>query len=182
MATTTAKQWIDSQIEEHTLPSGNVARLKPVDLLDLLALGAIPDTLTGQVDQLLEAGDKTGKTNIPLDRFKEFAQMISITACAAFVEPRLVADEDDEDLEENILFVGRVGTRDKIWVFEWSNGEANNVGPFRPESPRDVGPVPDGNGVSPTPVGDGDDPGSVGSAPVRQRGGVPGSKRRKRTQ
>ncbi len=132
MTATSAKQWVETQKEVLPLPSGNTAILKKADLIDLLAQGAIPDTLTGQVEQLLNSGQ--GKMDLPLDQFEEFAKLLDKVALACFVQPRLVADQADENLEENILWVGNVKASDKIYIFEWANKESEQVTPFRPQS------------------------------------------------
>ncbi len=153
--TTNAKQWIKSQMEEQELPSGNMAKLRKVDLLDLLAQGKIPDVLTGQVEQILSK--EKGKASLSLEQFKEFAELLNIVALVTFVEPELVAGEPDEDLEANKLWVGRISATDRIFVFEWANGDAKRVEPFRPKQAGDVENLQSGDDVPPASVKPGGD-------------------------
>jgi hypothetical protein len=158
---TKAKAWYESQITEVTLPSGNTAHLRHVDLYDLVMQGNIPDALTGLVAKQL--GLNKGETEPPdetkkqLDSLKSYNDLLDVTALVSFVEPKLVKDEADEDLDNDKLWVGRLSVADKNMVFNWANGKAKHIEPFRAEPAAVVGDAQPGENVSPAaiePVGD----------------------------
>jgi len=166
--TTNAKTWYDRQITAVTLPSGNTARLRQVDLFDLMVQGNIPDSLTGlvaqqlrmnkgQPEQLSEAG--------PINTMKGYGELLEVTALAAFVEPQLVKAEADEDLDSNKLWVGRLSVADKNAVFNWANGKAKHIEPFRAEPAAVMGDAQPGEDVPPAAV-EPDGANGLGSLPV----------------
>ena len=124
---TDIKAWRETLTQEYTLPSGNVARLRRVGLVDLAEQGGIPDTLSGQVEALLK--QQQGVPRLSLADLKQFAGAVNLVVKACFIEPR-VADVPGEDC----LGVTEIPFVDRAEVFRWANENAVKLAPFRRES------------------------------------------------
>jgi len=127
--TTSVETWGRSRTQLMTLPSGNVARLRKVHVLDLAEQGQIPAPLAGMVAALTSAG----RVTLRPEQFKDYVALINQVVKAAFVEPA-VADEADEAH----LAVGDVEMNDRLEVFNWCH-EARKLLPFRQEQTGAVG-------------------------------------------
>jgi len=124
-----------SLVSEHTLPGSSLTvKLKQVGLEDLLFQGEIPDTLSGLVQQAIDGKGKNmslSGADLPM-----VLDMMNLVVKAALVWPP-VADKGDEDhlgLDE-LPFV------DKEYIFDFCNGGANELRPFRTEPDGEPGPA-----------------------------------------
>src|SRR5262245_27274563 len=70
--------------EEATLPSGLEIRVRYVSVLDLALAGAIPQTLSAKVEQIMKGGQVRA---INLKEFKEFAELINLVCAECIVSP-----------------------------------------------------------------------------------------------
>lgn len=116
--------------EPYELPSGLVMRLRRVGLLDLAALGEIPAPLVGMVETLLQREE----VELSLGDFAKYGEVAGMVVKAAAVDPP-VADEADE----THVGLGELAMTDRIAVFNWANGAARLLRPFRPEAGEPVG-------------------------------------------
>ncbi|MBN1814712.1 MAG: hypothetical protein JXA14_22925 [Anaerolineae bacterium] len=138
-ATSITKWRSKNKPEEVTLPSGNVALLRRVHILELARGGAIPTVLATMM-----SGDGKVSTN-PADMLKnaddltEMLDMIDAVVMRAFVQPKLGKEATDEQLA-----IGEVNVTDRMFVFRWCNGEAEQLGPFRPKPEAGVESTPAG--------------------------------------
>jgi hypothetical protein len=124
---------------EMVLPSGNVARLRKIHVLDLAEQGHIPAPLAGMVAALTSSG----RAVIHAEQFKEYAELIHLVVKTAFVEPAL-ADQADEAH----LAVGDVDMADQLEVFNWCH-EGKKLQPFRAKQAGAVGTAQPGGGLRP---------------------------------
>jgi len=115
-----------------TLPSGNVAEVKPVTLVDLAKRGAVPQNLVGAATEMT---NRKASESLNLEQMGEFAQLVDLIAMSCFVDPRLVPDDQDPD--EDSLRVGDVGFHDKLAVMQWADKAAGALTPFREEQARE---------------------------------------------
>jgi len=122
------------------LPSGNVAKLRKVHLVDLVIQGMIPATLVAEAEALKDA-DGTALVQ-DLEKLTGFREMLNAVAKATFVEPPVGDGGTDAQLG-----VDEVPFDDLVHVFNWCNGRSRQLEPFRSEPERDVDAVPDGVGV-----------------------------------
>lgn len=146
---TTGKAWRKAREEGYliTLPSGNVARLRPVALDVLITSGQLPDVLTLMAashlwsDQEYEPGDIAKQSEMA----KDYADLINAVIPAAMLSPRVVdePDADDEITLDDIEFA------DKIAVFNLSTAGATALRGFRDKQARDVEIVPNGQTKQP---------------------------------
>ena len=122
------------------LPSGNVAKLRKVHLVDLVIQGMIPATLVAEAEALKDA-DGTALVQ-DLEKLTGFREMLNAVAKATFVEPPVGDEGTDAQLG-----VDEVPFDDLVHVFNWCNGRARQIEPFRAEPKPGVDAVPDGDGV-----------------------------------
>ena len=126
MAGISASEW--KRTHEMTLPSGNTGEFKRVALMDLIAQGGIPDTLSGLA---AEISNKDKIAALTVEDLKKYVGVVNIVVKAAFVTPK-VADVVGPDT----LAVSEVDYVDRLEIFKWANGAATTLRPFRPESQK----------------------------------------------
>lgn len=118
-----------SLLHDYTLPSGLQVQLKQVAIQDIaMRKDGIPDTLTPLVDQLLENNDESGM-KIKTKDLSGMGDLFNIVVRACVVSPP-IADVGDD----NHLGIDEIPFNDKEAIFNWANGEASNLVPFRDES------------------------------------------------
>lgn len=132
------REWRKKQqaMETMTLPGGLEVVLRRVHILDLVASGRIPETL----DALVKKATATG---FGVEDVMEFLPLINSVATACLVEPAIgeQADETHVTLDEMPLL-------DRLAIFEWANGAANALRPFRGEQTGVVEPARAGDDLS----------------------------------
>jgi len=143
---TSGKQWRKPREEGYalTLPSGNVAVIRPVALEVMISRGEIPDLLTPIAASVLWKeteldGDKVESEPALAMRMMD---LFDVVARAAFLEPRVVDDpEADDEISPSDL-----GLEDKGWVFQLAIQPARVLATFCEKQAAGVGPVPTGEG------------------------------------
>jgi hypothetical protein len=133
MAGTDVSTWRAAMVQEYELPSGNVARLKRISLVDLVEQGDIPQTLTGLV---AEVAQKQELRQLSLEELKDFADVVNLVVKACFVEPPV----SDEPTEES-LGVHEISFVDRAEVFRWANEPARRLRLFRTKQESAVHPA-----------------------------------------
>jgi hypothetical protein len=118
------------------LPSGLEVQLRQVALLDLVTRGSIPETLDALTKRATGSG--FGVADV-----KEFMPLINIVVQACLVDPPLADEPDDTHIT-----LDELDTLDRMAIFNWANGVANAITPFREEQAGVVEPASGGDGVS----------------------------------
>jgi hypothetical protein len=110
-----------------TLPSGNVARLRPVALDVLITSGGIPDLLTPIAAKTLWSETDPADIAQASELAEGFAKLVNAIMPAAFIEPRVVENPtaDDEIGLDDIQF------DDKVAVFNLVTAGAYTLRKFR---------------------------------------------------
>ena len=148
------------------LPSGNIARIRPVEPQALLKQGEIIDILTPLVAKMLfqgadataetiaqvlgEAvttdadGDNTAQLKEAAGKLADLERVCDIVCKAAFVDPRVV----DDPQADNEIGPDDIELADKIHVFTLALRGAAALRHFRYEPRADVEPVSDSEGQS----------------------------------
>lgn len=122
---TSASQWRKNRDKSMILPSDNVMQLRRVGLMDLIAVGKIPTTLSAMAAQV---ASKARIGELSTDELKEYANVVNLVTQACAVEPRVGPESSDDTLAfHEVDFV------DKTAIFNWANGAANALRPFRRE-------------------------------------------------
>lgn len=113
-----------AQASDQTLPSGLTVKLRKVEVIDLATSGAIPSSLSAAVTESLT----TGKEIVPtLADLPSMRTVFVAVAKAALVEPA------DLDVAQELPF------NDLLFIFNWCNGEAAALKPFRNGEAEPVG-------------------------------------------
>lgn len=146
-----------------TLPSGNVARLRPVALDQLIISGKLPDLLTPIAAKSLWTETDTSTIADQVETAKGFAELVNLVVPLAMMEPRIVADPqaDDEIAMDDIEF------SDKIAIFQLATGGSTVLRAFRERQEANVDAVPDSEDVRPATEQPSDDSRLVGGVTVR---------------
>lgn len=140
---TGAADWKKAREEGYliTLPSGKVARLRPVALDVLVMSGTLPDILTQVAAGALFIEQEYAAMGQG-EMAQRYTELINIIVPAAFLEPKIATNgsppADDEITLDDIDFP------DKVIVFNLATGGARSLELFRQEQARNVETVPDG--------------------------------------
>ncbi len=122
-------QWRAGRLRSETLPSGLQVTIKRVEMLDLVADGAIPLPLLGMAEQFASGETLTvGLADWPL-----YAPLINAIAKAVLVDPP-AADAPDEAH----LGVTELPMSDRIALFMMALGDTQRVATFRGEQDANV--------------------------------------------
>lgn len=133
------------QGEVVSLPSGNVARLRPVALDQLMLSGKIPDLLTPIAAKSLWTETDTASIGDQVETAKGFAELVNLIVPAAIIEPRIVAEPaaDDE------ISLADIDFSDKLAIFQLATGGSQTLRLFREQQERNVAIISDGEDVRP---------------------------------
>lgn len=143
--TTSIKEWrSQSAPTKVELPSGNVALLRKVSILDLATSGSIPSTLIVKASAIAKGKRDWSKILDNPDDMREMMGMLKPIVIAAFVDPKVGEEPSDDQLG-----VDEIDPEDKLAVFQWCNQGANALRSFRGESKEGVEPAQPGEGVQP---------------------------------
>lgn len=126
---TSGAEWRRMQRAEYTitLPSGNVATIRPLLLDRLIAQEQIPDVLTPWAARALWAVSDVQSIAEQVETARGFADLVGWVVKAAMVDPKVVDDPqaDDEISLDDIHF------RDKFKVFDLATEPAAWLKSFR---------------------------------------------------
>lgn len=133
------------------LPSGKIARLRPISPDLLLYRGEVPDLLTGLVTKMVMGGadaqdlDAVVNPALSIAEAGDSVRFFNLVCQLAFVSPRIVENPqgDDEIAIEDVDLV------DRGFVWRVCTLATDELRFFRVEPPVDVAPVPDGENVEP---------------------------------
>jgi hypothetical protein len=139
MEVTAPRAWVSKRRGELVeLPSGNVARLRKVEIFEIVATGSIPDSLSALISEVIAATEK-GTTPDDQKLQEEFAQTVTVEELAqmvarvvplVFAEPRLVAEPRQPDYDAGELALEDVDWDDRLFAFNWAMGEVGIVADF----------------------------------------------------
>lgn len=142
---TTVREWRESnKPEEVELPSGKVALLRRVHIMDLALNGAIPSTLLAEAAQYSQKGEPLAITVRDDKDFQRWLGLINPVVIAAFVEPKVTLKPS-----EDTLGVEEISGSDRLTVFRWANEGASTLEPFRPTTDPGLESPPGSQDVQP---------------------------------
>jgi hypothetical protein len=159
-----------------TLPSGNVATLRPVALDVLVANGELPDLLIGVAAQTLWKATEPEDIANAGDLAQGFAQLVNAVIPAAFLYPRVV----EEPKEDNEIGLADISFEDKVAVFNLATAGVSALKKFRERQEANVDDIPDGDGNSDQAELFDKSERTVDGPAVRSRGGLYGHGYRER--
>lgn len=149
MQATTANEWLKPYIEGTTikLPSGNVIKMRPVALDELMRNGSIPDFLSPVASTTLWEG--INPDDINKDGFKiinQMSELASIILPNILIEPKIYTG--DGTLPEGMIKLEHISVSDKMAIFNLAIQPVNALEAFRKEQERDVENLSDDKGSS----------------------------------
>lgn len=112
---------------EMTLP----LTLRKIGLEDLVMSGRVPDTLSGLVDQIM--GSESDDFTVGFEQLGSLGEMFNVVLTACVVSPPVAETSSDTHLG-----LDEIPFEVKNAIFEWANGDAAALDPFRAQ--------PDGHG------------------------------------
>lgn len=116
-------------IEFH-FPSGNIARVRPVNTDTFLALGEVPDMLTGLVAKLI--GGHASLETMKASEYAKSLRVLNIFVRTSFVWPRVVETPADITDPENEIALEDICDEDKQTLFVFLGRPAQALESFRP--------------------------------------------------
>lgn len=137
-----------------TLPSGNVAKLRPVALDVLITSGKMPDILTPLAAKMLWVEEEIADIAKVPEMARGFADLVNFVLPAAFMEPVVVIDREPKEGE---IHIADIDFEDKVAIFNLVTSGATVMTKFREQQARNVESVPDGEGDGDTPEQAGED-------------------------
>lgn len=131
--------WRRNQIVEMILPSGLPAKVRKLTMTDILLAGKLPPSIVDLAEEASKSGNgaldlRTAAKNAP-----EFTKMLDALVQLALVEPPIAETADDEHVT-----LAEISSNDKMAIFQFLNGEAEQLRPFRegedePAAPASAG-------------------------------------------
>lgn len=148
---TKAKNWkgkSSKKAQDLELPSGNEMVIKRVPMESLLAQGVIPNSLIGVITERLEKNEgKKPLTDEQRDkimvaelekvkddpaRLADLVQMSENVVQAVAIDPKVhPLPDDDEDRDEDLLYVDDITMEDKMYIFATAVGGNEDLESFR---------------------------------------------------
>jgi len=119
---TAASAWPVEQAEIHELPSGGVALLRRVPVMEMLRRGDIPNPLLDAALNVAQGGALTD--------YQEAAEFLAFSVASAFQEPRISLEDDPPDGE---LPLSAISDEDRRYVLGWIQQGVAGLGTFREE-------------------------------------------------
>lgn len=111
-------------------PSGNVARVRPVNTDTFLALGEVPDMLTGLVAKLI--GGHASLETMKASEYSKSLHVLNIFVRTSFVWPRVVEKPEDIKDPVNEIALADICDEDKQTLFVFLGRPAQALESFRP--------------------------------------------------
>lgn len=129
MAVSSGKAWRELREKgiEVELPSGNVVRLRPVNIEKLFKLGRVPDSLTNMVAEIIGTGQATNENVVQMAT--KYLELKDLIVEAAMLEPKVVSTPvaDDE------ISIDDVSPLDSQFIFAWAQRPQKELSTFRNE-------------------------------------------------
>lgn len=140
---TSGKAWRQAKEEGElwTLPSGNVARLRPVSLMAFINSGKIPDFLTPLAGSMVWEEIEADKLASTAEMARASAELAELICRAAFIDPVIV----DEPKKDNEIAMEHIDDADKAWVMSCMIQPAEVLRGFRERQEEALAALRDGD-------------------------------------
>lgn len=159
---TSATEWRKPREEGYvvTLPSGNVARLRPVALDALVTAGEIPDTLTPLAARMMwqtgssDEADEPEQEDQSFERGKQSIEFTNLIVRSAMIEPRICEEdcevcEEDCEVCDDCILIEDIDFDDRIAIQRLVLRSAEAMRRFRDKQAANVEAVPDSEDTQP---------------------------------
>ena len=143
MQVTSANEWLKPYIEgvPVMLPSGNVIKMRPVALDELMRNGSIPDLLTPVASTTLWegiTGDDISKNNYKI--INDMSALASVILPSVIIEPKIYIG--DGQLPEGMIKLEHISAADRLAIFNLAIQPVNVLEHFREKQIGNVEVVP----------------------------------------
>lgn len=141
------------------LPSGLTVKAKRVELRAFLEQGDVPNPLLQVVEEALNKGREVDLSEIVgtegkgvnmtmvLDMYSMVDKIVMAVCVDPVVNPK---PEDDEDRDDDLLYIDEFDDEDKMFLFQWSQGGTEDLATFREEAAKDLVSLVEGQGAGAT--------------------------------
>jgi len=126
------KSWVNEY--ELTLPSGNVAKVKRIDLLSVLVRRNVPDFLLPIVEKQINPrrfAKKQDENEEDSHDEEEMSKFMDWLCAKVFVEPRVFVEEKDylnfDEEEVEAILTEDIALEDKTYILSWEMGGEKGV-------------------------------------------------------
>lgn len=138
---TSASAWREPREKGYavTLPSGNVACIRPVALDVMIQSGVLPDLLSPIAAKALWSEIDTDEIAKTAELASGMAGLFSVVCRAAFIIPTI--GDNVENLSDGEIAIDDVSFDDKAFVFQLAIQPAQVLRKFCEQQGRDVEPV-----------------------------------------
>lgn len=142
---TAALEWRKSREvgELVPLPSGNWARLRPVDLMKMIKQGTIPDLLSPIAAKTIWVEENTEEIGNSLDMATQYYDLVEIVIPCIFVSPEIVNSVDE--LDDNKILLDDVDQTDRIAAFNLAIAGVSAMRQFREQQAELMASLSNGN-------------------------------------
>lgn len=127
------------------LPSGLFIKVRRVTLQALLTRGKVPNSLLDIVRKAVDEGETPEENSfgkdLDIDQLTEMMDLVDVVTCDSAREPRIYAIPEDEEREEDVLYVDELDTEDKMYIFRWAVQGVSDLESFRKQSDSGLGGV-----------------------------------------
>ena len=120
------------------LPSGRVARLRPISFVLLVKLGRIPEGMVPLIAEIMQGERDDLPAATTLTDMQDRLAFLDAIAATAFVEPRVV---DSDPVPDGCIHIDALDHADKEFAFSLLNQPLRALERFRDEQGHDVEPV-----------------------------------------
>lgn len=135
---TSAAEWRKPREEgvEFHFPSGQRAKVRPVNTDTFIKLGRIPDILSPIVSKAISG--ELDMNNLTLQELADLTEIYNIFCKTCFVYPRVVDEVQDP---ENEITPDDIPDFDKVTIFQFMGAPARTLESFRPFEEKPVDSV-----------------------------------------
>jgi len=145
MEVTSAGEWraLRENGYKAELPSGHVARLRPVSLAEMVKNGRIPDTLTKIAAEAISNIGAGISTETIITLTNDVTDFLHLVTVASFVEPRVVILKNpDETPPDGTISIWDVSLEDQAFVLQLTGAPTRALESFRKKQAGNVGSEP----------------------------------------
>jgi hypothetical protein len=136
-APTAAKQWKSKGTSAIEVPSGNVALVRRKSLVAFIKAGTIPNALLPIITKAIAEGEDTMNPREifqDLGRIDDIVELIDSVVIECAINPKVYpVPADDEERDEDLLYVDELDEMDKLFVYQFVIGGTKDLEKFRAE-------------------------------------------------
>ncbi len=146
---TTAAAWRKPREEGEVvpLPSGNYARLRPADLLQMIKSGTIPDLLSPIAAGAVWKEQDPEKIGDSVEMAMQYHDLMAIVLPAIFVEPKVAMPGTEPGPDE--IAIEDIDLSDRTLAFNLAIAGVGTMRQFRAEQIKRMESVPDSENLRP---------------------------------